>query len=189
MLAPPEQRPDATSARPLLASSRFTASSSALAGVDAAARRRPPGRELVREADEQRLARRHRAERSAPRRGSELRGAPASSWNQRSRSRHGTAAFAGEVDGRTKSRVSRASFLHAELGRSPNAPRYASLPTKPIQRGPKLARELLEPHGRAAKSPRRRSPEPGVVRYAAFVTPIPSVEQLELLGRRVGAST
>ena len=45
-------------------------------------------------------------------------------------------------------------------------------------------RERLEPLGRACEvSAPRRSPEPRVVRYAAFVSPIAEFEQVVLLGR------
>src|SRR5207249_1116312 len=56
-----------------------------------------------------------------------------SALNQRRRSAYGTAAFAGEVDGSTKRTVfpSRRSCSPCS-GRSRKAPRYASLPTKPI---------------------------------------------------------
>src|SRR5262249_57500651 len=60
----------------------------------------------------------------------------ASAWNQRRRSAYGTAAFAGDVEGRTKRPVSASvRGWTPRSGRSPNAPRYASLPTKAIARG------------------------------------------------------
>ena len=78
---------------------------------------------------------------------------PASSRNQRSRSSHGTAAFAGEVEGRTKSFVSpKVPSCRPSSGRVPNAPRYASFPTKASQRG-RSSRAI----------PSSRSAEPGEV--------------------------
>jgi hypothetical protein len=100
---------------------------------------------------------------------------PASSRNHCSRSAHGTAAFAGDVDGRTKSCVSASRRSRTpSSGRSLNAPRYASLPTNPIQAGVSSRASRSSRAAESAKSPRRRSPEPGVVRYAAFVIPMPS---------------
>ena len=98
-----------------------------------------------------------------------------SARNHRSRSSHGTAAFAGEVEGRTKSRVSpRHRSCGPSSGRSLKAPRYASLPTNASHAGRRsramCSRRCAEP----SKSPRRRSPEPFVVRYAAFVRPMPN---------------
>ena len=70
--------------------------------------------------------------------------------NHRSRSSHGTAAFAGDVDGSTNNDVCRAS---APEGRAPaapgTAPRYASLPTNPIDARPQLMRDRLQPLGAA----------------------------------------
>ena len=91
------------------------------------------------------------------------------SWsarNQRSRSAYGTAAFAGDVDGSTKRPTSPSvAVLRAELGpRRRTAPRYASLPTNAIARGRARARSRSSRSREPAKSPRRRSPEPGVVR-------------------------
>ena len=62
--------------------------------------------------------------------------ARASSWNQWSRSVQGTAAFAGDVDGKTKSLVCGPSVRSCTPsgGRCLNAPRYASLPTNASQR-------------------------------------------------------
>ena len=59
-----------------------------------------------------------------------------SARNQRSRSSHGTAALAGEVDGSTKSAVSpsRRSWSPCS-GRSPKTPLYAALPTNAITAG------------------------------------------------------
>ena len=59
-----------------------------------------------------------------------------SARNQRSRSSQGTAAFAGDVDGRTKRSASpsRGSWSPC-CGLPPNGPRYASLPTNPRARG------------------------------------------------------
>ena len=59
-------------------------------------------------------------------------------------------------------------------GRSLNTPRYASLPTNAIARGRSSRARRSSRSAEPAKSARRRSPEPGVVRYAAFVTPTPS---------------
>src|SRR3954447_2407311 len=98
---------------------------------------------------------------------------PASSLNHRSRSRHGTAAFAGEVEGSTNSFVSPSvRCCTPSSGRSPKAPRYASLPTKPIQPG--FSSSAIRASRSPSKSSLRRSPEPGVVLYAAFVIPMPS---------------
>jgi hypothetical protein len=55
-----------------------------------------------------------------------------------------------------------------------NVPRYASLPTKASQRGFSSRAIRSSRSALPSKSRRRRSPEPGVVRYAAFVTPMPS---------------
>ena len=77
---------------------------------------------------------------------------PASSWNQRSRSRHGTAAFAGDVDGSTKSCVvAERPLLHAELG--PLAERAAVRLLADEREPPRLelARDPLEPLGRAGE--------------------------------------
>ena len=102
--------------------------------------------------------------------------ARASSSNQRSRSAHGTAAFAGEVDGNTKSRVCGPSVRSCSpsCGRSLNAPRYASLPTNASQTGSRSRARRSSRSALPAKSAPRRSDEPGVVRCAAFVTPTPS---------------
>ena len=70
------------------------------------------------------LARRRRRARAPPSRGT----GSSQSWsarNQRSRSAYGTAAFAGEVDGRTKSAVvaERRAVCGPSSGRSPKTPR------------------------------------------------------------------
>jgi hypothetical protein len=85
--------------------------------------------------------------------------------NQRSRSSQGTAAFAGEVDGSTNRLVS-ASFVSCRpsSGRLPKAPRYASLPTNASHLGRSSRAMLSSRSAEPAKSARRRSPEPGVVR-------------------------
>ncbi len=100
----------------------------------------------------------------------------ASSSNQRSRSAHGTAAFAGEVEGSTKSRVCGPSVRSwtPSSGRSLNDPRYASLPTNASHTGSKSIASRSNRSALPAKSAPRRSDEPGVVRCAALVTPTPS---------------
>ena len=98
-----------------------------------------------------------------------------SSRNQRSRSGYGTTAFAGDVEGSTNSPTSASVRRCApSSGRSPKTPRYASLPTNAIARGRRSTASCRSRSADPAKSPRRRSPEPGVVRSAAFVRPIPS---------------
>src|SRR5579871_6360141 len=100
---------------------------------------------------------------------------PAKSWNHRSLSFHGTAAFAGDVDGRTNRRVSPSiRSCRPSAGRSLNVPRYASFPTNATQPGFSSRAICSSRSAEPAKSARRRSLEPGVVRGAAFVTPIPS---------------
>ena len=113
---------------------------------------------------------------------------PASSPEPAQPLSHGTAAFAGDVDGRTKSFVSPSgSGCSPRSGRVPNAPRYASLPTKASHCGRS---------SRAIRS--SRSAEPGEV-GAAQIARAGSravrgvgdadslVEQGELLGRLVEA--
>ena len=99
---------------------------------------------------------------------------PTSARNQRSRSSHGTAAFAGEVEGSTKSASRRAALLETVLGPLAERPSIGLLADERDDAGPQLAGDRLEPLRAPAKSAARRSPEPGVVRWAAFVTPIPS---------------
>ena len=85
--------------------------------------------------------------------------------NQRSRSSQGTAAFAGEVDGSTKSAVSpsRRSWRPCSAPLR-NGPRYASLPTNAITPGRSSRATVSSRSALPSKSPARRSPEPGVVR-------------------------
>ena len=96
----------------------------ALARVDAAARRRPPGAHRVLEAHEEDPIGgiEHQRADSGPLRQPRTRAA--SSKNQSTRSNHGTAAFAGDVEGSTKSRVSPSvRSWTPSSGRSLNAPR------------------------------------------------------------------
>ena len=121
----------------------------------------------------------------SPRRG------PRARWNQRSRSRHGTAAFAGDVDGSTKSCVvAERPLLDAELGPLVERAAVRLLADEArATRGSSSRAIRSSRSAEPAKSLRRRSPEPGVVRYAAFVTPMPSSQQLELLRRLVERAT
>ena len=105
-----------------------------------------------------------------------------SALNHRSRSSHGTAAFAGEVDGERRAPSRRCvGSRRPSSGRPPNAPLYAAFPTKARTPGCYLTRERREPIGAPVKSAFRRSPEPPVVRQAAFVTPIPRGKLGELV--------
>ena len=97
-----------------------------------------------------------------------------SARNQRNRSAYGTAAFAGDVDGSTKSNVSPSRRSCSPCsGRSRNGPRYASLPTNPIARGRNSAASRSSRAAAPAKSAARRSPEPGVVRGRGVRQPDP----------------
>jgi hypothetical protein len=74
------------------------------------------------------------------------------------------------VDGRTKRPTpSIVRTCDPSSQRSPKRPRYASLPTNAIARG-RSSRATRSSRPRS-KSPRRRAPDPGVVRRAAFVIP------------------
>src|SRR5436190_21907 len=55
----------------------------------------------------------------------------------------------------------------------PKTPRYASLPTNAMARGRRSRARRKSRSAEPAKSRRRRSPDPGVVRNAAFVSPTP----------------
>ena len=61
-------------------------------------------------------------------------------------------------------RLAEAALLQSELRPLPKAPRYASLPTKPIARGVSSSAIRSSRSAEPAKSALRRSPEPGVVR-------------------------
>ena len=90
---------------------------------------------------------------------------PASSSNQRSRSAHGTRRSRATSTGARRGASRRAAApARRARGRSPNAPRYASLPTKASQPGRSSRAMRSSRSAEPAKSPRRRSPEPGVVR-------------------------
>ena len=77
---------------------------------------------------------------------------PASSRNQRSRSSHGTAAFAGEVDGRTKSFVSAERSAPADRAR---AARRTRRDTPPCRRRRATAAAARARSARAARPSRR----------------------------------
>ena len=107
-------------------------------------------------------------------RGSGSSSSHSSARNQRSRSAYGTAAFAGDVDGSTKSPSSPSvRSCGPSSGRSRKAPRYASLPTNAIAAGRSSRAMPPSRSAEPAKSALRRSPEPFVVRSAAFVRPMP----------------
>ena len=94
-----------------------------LAGLEPATRSRPDGPRREVEPDEQDPVGRVQDDRpcglAKPHRRKSR-----NAWNQRSRSAQGTAAFAGEVEGSTKSAVSpRRRSCSPSSGRSPNAPR------------------------------------------------------------------
>ena len=113
---------------------------------------------------------------------------PASSRNQRRRSSQGTAAFAGEVEGRTKSFVSPScSGCNPSSGRRPKAPRYASLPTKASQPRPQLARDVLEPVGGAGEVAAPQVARAGCRAVGGIRDADSLLEQGELLGRLVQA--
>src|SRR5947209_14140568 len=107
--------------------------------------------------------------------GAESSSSSRSRTNQASFSAYGTAALAGDVDGRTNSgRPSSRRSCRPCPGRSLNAPAYACLPTNAKAPG-RSSRAIRDSRSWAsAKSMRRSSPLPRVTRRAAFVTPSPS---------------
>ena len=123
MLAGPDPRPELDLVEPYLfrelADDRLLVR---LAGIQPAAGRRPHDCARKLEANEQDPVVRIEDDRarSLAQPHSDSRNA----WNHRSRSAHGTAAFAGEVDGSTQSAVSpRRRSCAPSSARSPNAPR------------------------------------------------------------------
>ena len=97
-----------------------------------------------------------------------------SARNQRSRSAYGTAAFAGDVDGSTNSSVSRQPpLLQAVLRALAERAAVGLLADERDRARPELGRKPLEPLGRAREVGRPQVAEPGVVRAAAFVSPMP----------------
>ena len=103
--------------------------------------------------------------------------------NQRSRSSHGTAAFAGEVEGSTKS-VRRAEhpLLEPVLGPlAEDAPVGLFPDERDDARLAARARSTSSRSRAPAKSAARRSLEPRVVRRAAFVSPMPKSSRVALL--------
>ena len=85
-------------------------------------------------------------------------------------------------------RLAEATLLQPELRRARRT-RRGTPPCRRSRSPVAAARRAIRSSRSAepAKSPRLRSPEPGVVRYAALVTPMPELQQLELLARLVEA--
>ena len=169
--------PSSNSSRPSSSrSSRRSAVSWSSPVLDAAARRAPPGRLRRRVLDTARAGRgrpRRRAARARPR---------ACTGSSHSLQRTEPAQALGVRHGRVRGRgrrqhvERRSGRACATAGRAPAARRRAAVGLLADERD----RDRVELDARraraapASKSPRRRSPEPGVVRHAAFVTPIPS---------------
>ena len=111
---------------------------------------------------------------------------PASSWNQRSRSAHGTAAFAGDVDGSTKSCVvAERPLLHAEPGPLAERAAICLLADEAEPAGLELARDLLEPLGRAGEVAAPQVARAGRRAVRGVRDADPFLQQLELLRRLV----
>ena len=111
---------------------------------------------------------------------------PASSWNQRSRSAHGTAAFAGDVDGSTKSCVA-PSVRSCRPSSGPLAERAAIclLADEAEPAGLQLTRDLLEPLGRAGEVAAPQVARAGRRAVRGVRDADPFLQQLELLRRLV----
>ena len=107
-----------------------------------------------------------------------------SALNQRSRSSQGTAAFAGEVDGSTKSAVSpsRRSCRPCS-GRSRNGAAVRLLADERDHAGPQLARELLEPLGAAREVAGAQVARAGRRPVGGVRDADPERQQVELLRR------
>ena len=143
-------------------------------GLDAAARRRPTTLAGDRRSRSARAARARRVEHE---RADGLRAARA----RATRAARGTSAAArrtGPPRSRARSTGARrapsspsvARAAGRARARSPNDAAVGLLADERDRARPQLARRARSSRA-ASKSPRRRSPEPGVVRYAAFVTP------------------